>query len=232
MNAVVMTCPKDFVDLSVYCPDIQTSVRYGTLENFTGNVLPGYENPCVFLTQKAADALIHVQNDMAGHGFELVIYDGYRPQRTVEAFKVWAGDPSRTEKKQSYYPYFDKKDAFDAGYLASRSPHSRGSTVDLTFIKKGDSPIQTPRLVHRALEDGREFTYLDDASIDTFTHFDFIDSASHHHTPLIPKSYHEPRDYLKNIMEKYGFEPYSKEWWHYKLKNEPHPHRFFDWVRL
>jgi len=29
-------------------------------------------------------------------------------------------------------------------------------------------------------------------------------------------------------MERHGFLPYSREWWHYRLENEPYPDTFFD----
>jgi D-alanyl-D-alanine dipeptidase len=33
---------------------------------------------------------------------------------------------------------------------------------------------------------------------------------------------------LQNVMKKHGFEPYDKEWWHFSLKDEPFPNRYFD----
>jgi D-alanyl-D-alanine dipeptidase len=29
-------------------------------------------------------------------------------------------------------------------------------------------------------------------------------------------------------MQKHGFNPYSKEWWHYTLAGEPFPSTYFD----
>jgi D-alanyl-D-alanine dipeptidase len=32
------------------------------------------------------------------------------------------------------------------------------------------------------------------------------------------------------MMMKYGFRSYTKEWWHFTLKNEPFPKTYFDFV--
>ena len=37
--------------------------------------------------------------------------------------------------KREFYPRVDKARVFDLGYVARRSGHSRGSTVDLTLVK-------------------------------------------------------------------------------------------------
>jgi D-alanyl-D-alanine dipeptidase len=29
-------------------------------------------------------------------------------------------------------------------------------------------------------------------------------------------------------MQKHGFKPYEKEWWHYTLVSEPFPNTYFD----
>ena len=32
------------------------------------------------------------------------------------------------------------------------------------------------------------------------------------------------------VVEKYGFVNYEKEWWHFTLRNEPFPETYFDFV--
>jgi D-ala-D-ala dipeptidase len=33
---------------------------------------------------------------------------------------------------------------------------------------------------------------------------------------------------LKSVMERYGFKNLEEEWWHFTLKNEPYPDKYFD----
>ncbi|RMZ50580.1 hypothetical protein EB822_07470, partial [Flavobacteriaceae bacterium PRS1] len=35
---------------------------------------------------------------------------------------------------------------------------------------------------------------------------------------------------LQTIMKKHGFRNYSKEWWHFTLKEEPFPDTYFNFV--
>ena len=45
-----------------------------------------------------------------------------------------AEDLEATEMKPYFYPEVDKSELFDKGYIAAKSGHSRGSTVDLTIV--------------------------------------------------------------------------------------------------
>lgn len=38
--------------------------------------------------------------------------------------------------KQQYYPLLDKRNLFKLGFIAKKSGHSRGSTIDLTIVNK------------------------------------------------------------------------------------------------
>jgi D-alanyl-D-alanine dipeptidase len=40
--------------------------------------------------------------------------------------------------KREFYPDVDKRDLFKDGYISDRSGHSRGSTVDLTLVRRAD----------------------------------------------------------------------------------------------
>jgi len=53
----------------------------------------------------------------------------------VDHFAKWARNSNRKMKK-IHYPNVKKRNLFKEGYLASKSGHSRGSTVDLTIIDK------------------------------------------------------------------------------------------------
>jgi D-alanyl-D-alanine dipeptidase len=107
--------------------------------------------------------------------------------------------------KSEYYPSIDKESLFKDGYIAERSGHSRGSTVDLTIID---------------LSSNRE--------LDMGTHFDFFDPLSHTANSRIGRIPHANRDVLKSVMERNGFMNLKEEWWHFTLKNEDYPNKYFD----
>ena len=119
----------------------------------------------------------------------------------MNEFIEWAKDLSDIKMKKIFYPNVEKKNLFKDGYIASRSGHSRGSTMDLTI-------------------DG----------LDMGTPFDFFSPLSHTENPLAGEDALNNRMLLKDTMEKYGFVNYDKEWWHYTLKNEPFPKTYFDFV--
>ena len=212
----------DLVYVADIDPTIIISARYYTSENFTGARVDGYMGPVIMITMEAAQALKRVQESVNKQGYNLVIYDGYRPQRAVNYFWRWAHDISNQVKKDQYYPRVNKEKVFELGYVMARSGHSRGSTVDLTLIEQGKNihPIKEKR---RQLLDGFTITFLDDGTVDFGSSFDLFDVASHYENNLIENVFKERRAYLKNVMEKYGFVNCAEEWWHFTLKDEPLP---------
>lgn len=197
--------PAGFVYLDRVAPEIMLEIRYFSDYNFTGTRIDGYRAARAILTEPAATALGNVNAELKAKGYRLKIYDAYRPQRAVSHFARWARDPGDTKMKAVFYPNVDKKDLFRLGYIASKSGHSRGSTVDLTLVDAAT---------------GRE--------IDMGGSFDFFGSISHHGTSLITPEQTRNRNILKEAMVKQGFKPYFKEWWHYTLANEPFPDTYFD----
>jgi D-alanyl-D-alanine dipeptidase len=224
----IKTLPDGFVNLQSVDPRIRISLRYYDTHNFMGRRFAGYHNPNqIIISEKAAIALQCVQEDVEKDGFDLVVYDAYRPQHTVDTFVGWIENEDTNWAKKYYHPRFDIKKAFDLGFIAKRSSHTRGSAVDLTLIEKGKKI--TPVIPKpRKLLDGFSFYYLDDNTVDMGSSFDFMDEASFHETTLIEDVYLQNRRYLKEKMEKAGFDPYRKEWWHYMLLNEPFPDTYFD----
>ncbi len=212
---------KGFVYLHEIDPTIQQSVRYYSTENFVGTRVEGYEKPVIILTKQAAQALKKVQEEVARNGYELVVYDAYRPQRAVNHFMRWSEDIKDQAKKAQYYPRVNKADVFELGYVARRSGHSRGSTIDLTLIKRGQKVKEVVEK-KRNLRDGYTFTFLDDGTLNMGSSFDLFDVASHFENDLIAQEYKELRTYLKTIMEKHGFKNYAEEWWHFTLRDEPY----------
>lgn len=211
---------KGFVYLSEIDPTILTSLRYYSDENFVGKPVEGYKASVVVLTKCVAQALKKVQEDVKKDGYCLVVYDAYRPQRAVNHFVQWSEDSKDQSKKSHYYPRVNKADVFKLGYVAKRSGHSRGSTVDLTLIKK-DQDLHAIKEQERALLDGYTIKLLDDGTVDMGSSFDLFDEASHPENNVINEEYKARRMYLKTVMEKHGFKNSLKEWWHFTLKNEP-----------
>jgi D-alanyl-D-alanine dipeptidase len=205
--AVPADTPR-FVSLAEIAPTIEVTLRYAGSNNFVGAPVEGYERPTCLLTEPAARALARVQRDLAADGLGLRVFDCYRPERAVAHFARWARDLSDQRTKATYYPRVEKSALFDEGYIASRSGHSRGSTVDLT-------------LVARRAEGGV-------APLDMGTPFDLFDPRSHTESPEVPAGARVNRLRLRAAMERRGFRNYPLEWWHYTLEDEPYPDRSFD----
>lgn len=188
-------------------PTIETDIRYFGSHNFTGRPVVGYEAPVAILSTKATLALEKVQNELNQKGLGLKVFDAYRPQRAVTSFEVWARDINDTIAKQEFYPDIDKKDLFVLNYIASKSGHTRGSTLDLTVIN-----LQTKQ------------------ELDMGSPFDLFGTISHHNTTEITPQQKENREILRKMMLKNGFKDYAEEWWHYTLIDEPFPETYFDFV--
>ena len=124
--------PKDFAYLRDVDPTIQQDIRYAGSDNFTGAPVPGYDAPDCVLLRQVAEALKAVQADLKAKGFGLLVYDCYRPTTAVAAFVAWAKLPDDSKAKATWYPNLNKSDLFP-DYIATRSGHSRGATLDLTI---------------------------------------------------------------------------------------------------
>lgn len=199
------TLPEGFVLVGEAIPDALLDIRYYTTYNFVGARIDGYEAPVAVLTREAADALKLVSDDMKAQGLRLVIYDAYRPQRAVDHFARWAEDITDTRMKAVFYPDVDKADLFEKGFIARRSGHSRGSTVDLTLLDEATGKL-----------------------LDMGGPFDFFGELSHPDYAGVTAQQHENRMLLQSAMMKRGFKPLSTEWWHFTLVDEPYPKTFFD----
>ncbi|MFB9275022.1 M15 family metallopeptidase [Cohnella cellulosilytica] len=200
--------PEGFVYLDEAIPGALFEIRYATEYNFVGAVIDGYNAPLAIMAEPAAKALKAVNEELEQSGYVLLIYDAYRPAKAVAHFKRWAQQPEVPEEqamKDVFYPDVDKSQLFKLGYIASKSGHSRGSTVDLTLA---DRETGIPA--------------------DMGSPFDFLGDISSHGTKKITAEQTANRELLKKAMVKHGFKPYNKEWWHYTLKDEPYPQKYFD----
>jgi D-alanyl-D-alanine dipeptidase len=223
--------PPAFVDVTDVVPGVHLDMRYFTAHNFVGTKVDGYRAPRCLLTRHAAEALRGVQKDLQPFGLSLKIYDCYRPQSAVNHFMRWAKDIDDTKTKKEFYPDVDKRNLFKDGYIAEKSGHSRGSTVDLTIVISGAPDQETYRpgqpLFECYLPADKRFR---DNSIDMGTGFDCFSEASHTAYGAIGAEQRIHRALLKTLMEKHGFVNYDKEWWHYTLKHEPFPDTYFDFA--
>ena len=123
-----------FVVLADHVPGVVQEIRYYSTYNFVGDRIDGYEEPCALITIEAARALKAVANQAAVMGYRLKIFDAYRPAAAVRHFVLWGIEDLDLRMKPFFYPDLEKQELFSRGYIASRSSHSRGSTVDLTLL--------------------------------------------------------------------------------------------------
>lgn len=223
--------PSDFVALADVDPTILQDIRYGTPHNFTAEPVEGYESPSCILTRPAAEALARAQRHFAERGYTIKVYDCYRPQRAVNDFVGWAKDLDDQRMKTEFYPRVDKSVLFDDGYIAERSGHSRGSTVDLTLVALPDVDRAAPGylpgqpLVDCAAPPASRFP---DNSLDMGTGFDCFDTLAHTEDPRVLGDAAEHRQLLLEGLQREGFVNYDKEWWHFTYQPEPYPQTFFD----
>lgn len=193
-----------FVSISEVIPDVLLDIRYYSSFNFVGERIDGYEEPVALITREAAQALKAVSEEAVKKGLRLRVYDAYRPQKAVDQFVRWAKDPEDTRMKQYFYPELDKNEVIPQGYIAERSGHSRGSTVDLTL-----------------------FDMAAQRDVDMGGFFDYFGEKSHPDYEGVSAEQHRNRLILQEMMVRQGFRPLTSEWWHFTLKDEPYPDTYF-----
>jgi D-alanyl-D-alanine dipeptidase len=196
---------SDFVFVDELVPGIRWDAKYATWDNFTGKPVDGYVANRIVGTREVCAALERARKMAESLGFGLLLWDGYRPQRAVDCFMRWAQQPEDERTKLRHYPNINRAEMFEKGYVATKSGHSRGSTVDLT-------------LYHLATGDPAPMG----------GDHDLMDSVSHHGAEGITPVEARNRRHLRSIMESSGFSSYEPEWWHYTLKHEPFPNTYFD----
>ncbi|MFC7405228.1 D-Ala-D-Ala dipeptidase VanX [Georgenia alba] len=191
-----------FVDDMV--PGIRWDAKYATWDNFTGRPVDGYLVNRVVGTMVLCTALANARDEAASRGFGLLLWDGYRPQHAVDSFVRWSTQPEDGRTKPRHYPRIDRSEMFDLGYVAVRSGHSRGSTVDLTLYH-----LDTGELAQMG------------------GGYDLMDPVSHHGS-AVGRVESRNRRQLRSVMEVCGFRSYELEWWHYTMEDEPYPDTYFD----
>jgi D-alanyl-D-alanine dipeptidase len=195
----------DFVYVDELVPGIRWDAKYATWDNFTGKPVDGYQANRIVGTRALCAALESAQEKAATLGFGLLLWDAYRPQRAVDCFLQWSKQPEDGRTKRRHYPNINRAEMFEKGYVATKSGHSRGSTVDLTLYDLTTGELAPMGGGH-----------------------DLMDSTSHHGASAATQAESSNRQCLRSIMEACGFRAYDREWWHYTLKDEPYPSRYFD----
>ncbi|WP_435872548.1 M15 family metallopeptidase [Micromonospora globbae] len=218
-----------FVVLGDVDPRILTDIRYATPHNFVGRPITGYTEPLCLLTRRAAEALRRVQDAALAGGHSLKVYDCYRPVPAADDFVAWAERPDEQQMKAEFYPHVDKARLFEDGYIGAPTAHSRGSTLDLTLVDV-PAPTQPPYVPGQPLVacTAPRAQRFPDNSVDMGTGFDCFDTRAHTADPAVTGTARENRMLLRRLMTDAGFVNYDREWWHYRLRDEPYPDTYFD----
>ena len=195
----------DFSYVDEAVPGVRWDAKYATWDNFTGKPVDGYLVNRIVGSNALCEALAAARDKAASLGFGLLLWDGYRPQRAVDRFMRWAEEPDDDRIKQRYHPRISRADMFEKGYVATKSGHTRGSTVDLTIYHLATGELTPMGGDH-----------------------DLMDELSHHGAEGAGPDEARNRQQLRSIMESCGFVAYASEWWHYTLENEPYPDTYFD----
>ena len=219
--AAVQQGREYFVSLTEAVPDAILEIRYFSTYNFVGDRIDGYLAPTALLTHAAADSLRAVSDELMKQGYRLKIYDAYRPQEAVDHFVRWAANTKDTRMKYCFYPDLNKNVLFKQGYIAEKSGHTRGSTVDLTLFDMATG---------KELDMGGTFDWFGPES-----HPDFCgdpdtgiyDAKAGRKRNGITEQQFRNRLILRDAMLRHGFKPIDEEWWHFTLRNEPFPDTYF-----
>ncbi len=215
--AAAETVSADFVNITDVVSDVILEVRYYGTYNFMGVRVSGYEQPTALLTRRAADSLRAVSDELKSQGYRLKVYDAYRPQMAVDHFVRWGKALDDTLMKSYFYPREVKDSLFIKEYIATRSSHSRGSTVDLTLFD-----MRTEKEVDM----GGTFDWFGDES-----HPDCGGNpatGAYRANDTVTAAQFANRMLLRRAMLRHGFAPYNCEWWHFTLKDEPYPDTYFE----
>lgn len=208
--------PEGFVVLAKKVPDLIIDLKYCGNDNLIGRPLEGYSSDgSAVLSTQAAESLQKiltflqkpiVKSELKMTAPTLVIWDAYRPQMGCEDFWQWS-QSSCEKTKNDYYPNIHKRDFFKLGYIARKSSHSRGSTVDLNIVDRVDGKLM---------------------ALDMGTRFDFMDPLSHPDNKNVSPEIYQNRQFLKKLMNDFNWQGIDQEWWHFTFAEEPFPETYFN----
>jgi D-alanyl-D-alanine dipeptidase len=202
-----MTLQAEFVFVDELVPGIRWDAKYATWDNFTGKPVDGYLANRIVGSRALCSGLERARDKAESLGFGLLLWDGYRPQRAVDCFLRWSQQPDDDRMKLRHHPNIARPEMFERGYVAAKSGHSRGSTVDLTLFHLATGELADMGGDH-----------------------DLMDPISHHGAVGISREAAANREALRTVMEACDFSAYQPEWWHYTLRHEPFPDTYFDFL--
>ena len=173
-----------------FIPDLQPDVRYFTTHNFTGARITGYNAPELPMRMNAVTALANVASELRKKGYGIRVFDAYRSQAATDAMVKWAQTPGDATKAE-YYPDIPKS-SIVGKYIARKSNHRLGGTVDLTVL-----------------------SWATGKDLDMGGRFDFFGERSHYDYNGLTAAQRDNRALLRSAMTKAGFTPLATEWWHF-----------------
>ncbi len=194
-DAPAQCLPVGWCYVDSVAPSIRVDMKYAGCDNFVGRPIAGYTGRRAILRRDAAEALARAAAELEKQGLGLLIWDAYRPTGALKDFYAWSfteDDRMRAE----FYPNITKRGIYEGRYIGLQSEHSWGVAVDIT-------------LVH--LVDGRE--------VDMGGRHDLLDPSSATYYKGISAQQQANRRLLHDVMARAGFRNYSKEWWHYFLRD-------------
>ena len=106
-------------------PWIRVDLRYAGENNFTGRVI--YDFSEAWLRYGTVQKLRAARESLNAQGYELLIWDAFRPQSAQ--YVLWSVVPDPVYVANPY---------------AGHSGHSNGGTVDITLIALDGSPVEMP----------------------------------------------------------------------------------------
>ena len=233
--------PDGFTRLASIAPGIAQEMRYATAYNFVGERIDGYRAGTCILATVAAEALAQVAADLAVDSLGLKVYDCYRPQTAVDHFVRWArrgAEGDSDTMKRAFYPDEPRPQLFRRGYIATRSGHSRGATVDLTLVRLPAQARVLPPTAYpdpavgplprcdrpRGGPDGR----FPEGDLDMGTGWDCLSPLAATASHSVSREAQRNRQRLVRAMARRGFRNYRQEWWHFTYRPEPFPRTHFD----
>lgn len=191
---VLMPAGLCYLDTAV--PGIRVDLKYCGNDNFVGRPIAGYtQGSRPILRKDTAAAMAAAQAILEKQGYGILVWDAYRPHRALADFYAWSqtdDDSTRAE----FYPNITKKGIYENRYIGHTSEHSWGTAVDITLVD---------------LRTGKE--------LDMGGRHDLLDASSATVYPGLTPEQQSNRLLLRDTMAAVGMRNYSKEWWHYFLKN-------------
>lgn len=189
--------PASFCYLDSVAPQIKVELAYAGPHNFVGRPLDGYQGQRAILRRDTAQGMKRAAEQAAQEGYGIILYDAYRPRRTMSDIGRWIHTSDKRMQTQ-FYPNISKKQIIEHRYLGEISEHSWGIAVDISLYQLSNGQV-----------------------LDMGGHHDLLDksSSTEYDGPELTAQQRANRLLLRDIMEKAGFSNYSKEWWHFYLKD-------------